>query len=192
MRGLRHCLHSNKFPTLYDIIYIYLIFIFIQVDLSGTWRPVVTPEFKTEYDSYLANCSQSFLFRKVVVNGIGYQKEVIRQLNDGIDLEIIATNPAGNWNRTLRASDGILPLNVTITDPDGDRVQIEAWWEMGGTRHKSILRGKPNVDGGVFETVRYLKTDAVLVCESKFHPSPSSSVEEFKYGYVVWTFQRDQ
>lgn len=145
-----------------------------------------------EYDSYLANCSQSFLFRKVVVNGIGYQKEVIRQLNDGVDLEIIATNPAGNWNRTLKTSDGMRPLNVTITDPDGDRVQIEAWWEGEGTRHKSILRGKPNVDGGVFETVRYLESDDVLACESKFYPSTSSTMKEFKYGHVVWKFQRDQ
>lgn len=161
------------------------------VDLSGSWKPIVTEEFKKEYDSYLANCSQSFVFRKVVVNGIGYQKEIIRQLNNGVDLEIIATNPAGNWNRTLVTSDESQPLNVTITDPDGDRVQVEAWWEENGTRHKSLLRGKPRVQGGVFETVRYLESDNLLVCESSFHPAPSSSMK-FEYGYVLWKFQRDQ
>lgn len=161
-----------------------------NVDLSGSWKPIVTEEFKKEYDSFLANCSQSFMFRKVVVNGIGYQTEIIRQLNNGVDLEIIATNPAGNWNRTLVASDELQPLNATITDPDGDRVQVEAWWEENGTKHKSLLRGKPRVQGGVFETVRYLESDNVLVCESGFHPTPSSM--KFKYGFVSWKFQRDK
>eukprot|EP00581_Thalassiosira_minuscula_P005987 CAMPEP_0183735868 /NCGR_PEP_ID=MMETSP0737-20130205/47784_1 /TAXON_ID=385413 /ORGANISM="Thalassiosira miniscula, Strain CCMP1093" /LENGTH=285 /DNA_ID=CAMNT_0025969725 /DNA_START=118 /DNA_END=971 /DNA_ORIENTATION=- len=156
-----------------------------DVDLSGTWKPIVTEQFKEEYDDYLLNCSQSFMFRKVVVNGIGYQKESIRQLNDGVDLEIIATNPAGNWNRTLVASVESQPLNVTITDPDGDVVQVEAWWEENGTRHKSLLRGKPRVKGGVFETVRYLESEDVLVCDSSFFPAPSSS-SKFKYGRVLW------
>jgi len=59
-----------------------------NVNLSGTWRPIVTPEFKEEYDEYLKNCSQSYMFRKIAVNGISLQKEIFRQLNDGIDLEI--------------------------------------------------------------------------------------------------------
>ena len=59
-----------------------------NVNLSGTWRPIVTPEFKEEYDAYLKNCSQSYMFRKIAVNGISLQKEIFRQLNDGIDLEI--------------------------------------------------------------------------------------------------------
>ena len=59
-----------------------------NVKLSGTWRPIVTPEFKEEYDEYLKNCSQSYMFRKIAVNGISLQKEIFRQLNDGIDLEI--------------------------------------------------------------------------------------------------------
>jgi hypothetical protein len=131
------------------------------------------------------------MFRKVVVNGIAYQKENIRQLHDGSHLEIVATNPAGNWNRTLIASEESHPFNVTITDPDGDQVQLEAWWEDNGTKHKSLLRGKPNVNGGLFETVRYLESDKMLVCESSFHPSPSAA-SKFKYGHVVWKFQRDQ
>lgn len=165
-----------------------------HVDLSGTWKPIVTDEFKAQYDRYLANCSQSFMFRKIVVNGIVMQKEVIRQLNEGMDLEIIATNPAGNWNRTLTTSNRALPINVTITDPDGDKVQIEAWWADEGTKHTSILRGKPNVEGGYFETVRYLESNEVLVCEAKFYPpSPSSSTtKDFYYGHVIWKFQRDK
>ena len=59
-----------------------------NVNLSGIWRPIVTPEFKEEYDEYLKNCSQSYMFRKIAVNGISLQKEIFRQLNDGVDLEI--------------------------------------------------------------------------------------------------------
>ena len=78
----------------------------------------------------------------------------------------------------------------TITDPDGDKVQVEAWWEGNGTRHKSLLHGKPRVQGGIFETIRYLESENILVCESAFLPSPTSS-PKFKYGRVVWKFQRD-
>ena len=164
-----------------------------NTDLSGTWAPIVTPSFKSEYDDYLKNCSQSFMFRKVIVNGIEYQRETIRQLDNGQSLEIIAQNPAGNWNRTLLASDSSNPLNTTIVDPDKDTVNVEAWWEDDGTKHKSLLRGKPRVKGGVFETVRYLdvEDEDVLVCESKFLPSEfESSSSSFKYGSVLWKFRR--
>ena len=164
-----------------------------NTDLSGTWAPIVTPSFKSEYDDYLKNCSQSFMFRKVIVNGIEYQRETIRQLDNGQSLEIIAQNPAGNWNRTLIASDSSNPLNTTIVDPDKDTVNVEAWWEDDGTKHKSLLRGKPRVKGGVFETVRYLdgEDEDVLVCESKFLPSEfESSSSSFKYGSVLWKFRR--
>ena len=162
-----------------------------NVNLSGTWRPIVSSTFKDEYDEYLKNCSESYMFRKVVVNGIKLQKEIIRQINDGADLEIIATNPVGNWNRTLYASPASNPINTTIVDPDGDSTLVEAWWEKGGTKHKSLLQGKPRVKGGVFETVRYLESDNVLVCNSSFIPSISSS-SNFKYGNIVWRFQRDE
>eukprot|EP00985_Skeletonema_marinoi_P014858 scaffold7562_cov81-Skeletonema_marinoi.AAC.1 len=164
-----------------------------NTDLSGTWAPIVTPSFKSEYDDYLKNCSQSFMFRKVIVNGIEYQRETIRQLDNGQSLEIIAENPAGNWNRTLIASDSSNPLNTTIVDPDKDTVNVEAWWEDDGTKHKSLLRGKPRVKGGVFETVRYLdvEDEDVLVCESKFLPSEfESSSSSFKHGSVLWKFRR--
>jgi len=164
-----------------------------NTDLSGTWSPIVTPSFKSEYDDYLKNCSQSFMFRKVVVNGIEYQRETIRQLDNGQNLQIIAQNPAGNWNRTLIASDENNPMNATIVDPDKDTVNVEAWWEENGTRHKSVLRGKPRLKGGVFETVRYLDEvdEDVLVCDSKFLPSElEGSSSSFKYGSVLWRFQR--
>lgn len=162
-------------------------------DLSGTWSPIVTPSFKSQYDDYLKNCSQSFVFRKVVVNGIEYQRETIRQLDQGQSLEIIAQNPAGNWNRTLVASDINNPLNTTIVDPDKDTVNVEAWWEDNGTKHKSVLRGKPRVNGGVFETVRYLdkEDENVLVCESTFLPNESEgSSSSFKHGHIIWRFRR--
>jgi hypothetical protein len=162
-----------------------------HVDLSGTWRPIVTPEFKQEYDQYLLNCSESYMFRKVIVNGISLQKESIRQLDDGAQLQIVASNPVGNWNRTLVAS--AEPTNVTIKDPDGDVVQVEAWWEQEGTVHKSWLRDKPRILGGAFETARYLESENVLVCESRFHPSPTTSASKnFKYGHVVWKFKREE
>lgn len=153
-------------------------------DLSGTWKPIVTDAFKRDYDAYLVGCGENVLRRKIIVNGIGYQREAIRQLNDGVGLEIVATNPAGNWNRTLVTSG-----NATIVDPDGDEVQVESWWEGKGTRHRSILRGKPRVQGGVFDTVRYLENDNVLVCEADFVPVQASS-NKFARGHVVWKFQR--
>lgn len=184
-----------------------------HVNLSGTWKPIVTERFKKEYDTYLSNCCQPYLYRKLLVNGIVFQKEHICQLNDGRELMIIATNPVGDWNRTLLTSSLDAPTNVTIRDPDGDTVYIEAYWINNGTKHKSILRGKPNVMGGYFETVRYLEQkqqrggssnsndnndkerEDVLICESKFYP-PSTSLhgksKEFNYGQVVWRFERDQ
>lgn len=160
-----------------------------HVDLSGTWKPIITEAFKKDYDAYLVHCGESFMFRKVVVNGIGYQREAIRQLDEGSALEIVATNPAGNWNRTLVTSDAAAPRNATLADPDGDRVQVESWWEGGGTRHRALLRGKPRVQGGTFDTVRYLESADVLVCESTFVPSPSSGTK-FTRGHVVWKFRR--
>ncbi|KAL3930943.1 MAG: hypothetical protein SGBAC_011538 [Bacillariaceae sp.] len=165
-----------------------------HVDLSGTWRPIVTPQFKVEYDQYLQNCSQSFMFRKVVVNGISLQKETIHQLEDGTDLQIIASNPAGNWNRTLVASSSKDPANVTMQDPDGDTVQVEAWWENDGKVHKSWLRNKPRLLGGAFETARYLSEEDpnILMCDSIFHPAPDSPPSKgFKYGRVMWQFRRE-
>jgi hypothetical protein len=165
-----------------------------HIDLSGSWRPIVTPEFQHDYDEYLKNCSQSYWFRQVVLRGIQYQLEHITQSHQGKTLEIIATNPVGNWRRTLVSSDETSPVNVTIIDPDGDTVYVEAWWDDDGTKHRSWLRGKPRLCGGAMETVRYLESDTILRCESTFHPSPivpASSSMDFKRGYVVWKYRRE-
>ena len=77
-----------------------------DVDLFGSWKPIATEESKDKYDS--------LMFPKVVVNVIGYQIEIICQLNNGVELEMIAINPAGCWNCTLIASDELQPLNATI------------------------------------------------------------------------------
>ena len=159
------------------------------VDLTGTWTPVVTEVFKSQYDAYLKNCSETYFFRQVVVNGIGYQEETIRQLDGGKSLEITATNPVGDWNRTLVASPEDAPLQVAIIDPDKDECLVEAYWIDSGTRHKSLLKGKPRVKGGVFETIRYLDGGDNLVCESYFHPSPNAPAK-FKPAHVVWNFTR--
>ncbi|GFH47175.1 hypothetical protein CTEN210_03650 [Chaetoceros tenuissimus] len=152
-------------------------------DLSGTWKPKVTNQFKSEYDEYLLNCSQSFMFRKVIVNGIALQKEIIQQ--HGNDLQITATNPAGNWDRTL-----IYNETISIKDPDGDLVTVESIWEDEGRIHRSWLRNKPRVHGGVFDTRRYLDSNVdELVCESQFIPATGSE-DRFKVGHIIWRFER--
>jgi hypothetical protein len=168
-----------------------------HTNLSGAWKPIVTAQFKKDYDSYLLNCNQNFVFRQLIVNGMGLQKEYITQKQQGRELDIFATNPAGNWNRTLVTSgadsdqDVFEPMNVTMRDPDGDMVEVEAWWEEGGTVHKSWLRGKPRVQGGEFETARYLESKDVLICDSKFHPSPTAPAsKKFRFAHIVWRFQR--
>jgi hypothetical protein len=169
-----------------------------QTDLSGAWAPIVTQEFKKEYNDYLVKCGQSFFFRKVMVNGIALQKEHIKQKKQGRELEIFATNPVGNWNRTLVASgtnadsDHYEASNMTIQDPDGDMVQVEAWWEEEGKVHKSWLRGKPRLQGGGFETARYLEGRDILICKSTFHPSSTApkSNDSAQNPTVVWRFRR--
>lgn len=163
-----------------------------NTDLSGEWKPIVTQKFKKDYDSYLVKCGQNFMFRQVIVNGIGLQKEYITQKHQGRDLEIYATNPAGNWNRTLKSSgadleqDTFEAMNTTIRDPDGDMVQVESWWEENGIVHKSWLRGKPRLHGGEIETARYLESNDTLVTTSTFHPGLS----KFEYANITWRFKR--
>ena len=145
-------------------------------DLSGKWKPIITAKFKKEYDEYLRNCSQSFLFRNLCLSVVGLTREEIRQQHHGRKLVITGTSPAGSWERILVSSGAdwdhadYEPFNVTFLDPDADNVNVEAWRENNGTVHKSWLRGKPRVCGGVFESTRYLDDD-FLVCESVFHPN---------------------
>jgi hypothetical protein len=164
-----------------------------KTNLTGRWKPIVTPEFKQEYDEYLKNCSQSVFFRKLVLSTIGLTEGEIQQ--NGRNLTITDRNPAGAWTRTLVSSGADLnttdyePVQVEIKDPDADLVQVEAWWEQQGKVHRSILRGKPRIKGGSFETLRYLESDNVLVTDSIFHPPPDSN-GSFRPGFVKWRYQR--
>jgi hypothetical protein len=162
-------------------------------DLSGLWKAIATPDFKKEYDQYLKNCSQSAFFRKVIISMLALTKDEI--LHDGRNLTITSRATGGAaWTRTLESSGADLasaeftPILVEFKDPDSDSVNSEAWWEQDGTVHRSVMRGKPRVRGGEFETLRYLDDNDVLICESFFHPSPTS--KGFEPGHVVWRYER--
>jgi len=169
-----------------------------STDLSGTWKPVVTPEFLQQYDVYLQHCGEGLLWRKALLSTIGLSQEVYEQRNDGRELSITSVTPIRKWGRILLASGADLdtsdyePMYSEFPDPDGDTVQVEAWWEDEGTKHKSFLRNKPLVRGGTIETTRYLHpNDAdILVCESTFHPPPDNSDPKFQQDSVEWTFRR--
>jgi hypothetical protein len=180
------------------------------VDLSGTWKPIVTAQFKDQYSHYLQCCGEPVLKRKFYTTILPLTGERLRQYNDhgASQLELTGTSPVGEWKRTLFASAPVssndAPILTSIRDPDGDVVTVEAWWTDGGTVHESWMRGKPRVLGGSFQSRRYLeRTDDesgigdVLVCESRFHPADSSQEEPtqtvtspFKPGFVKWRFQR--
>ncbi|KAL3907945.1 MAG: hypothetical protein SGILL_008669, partial [Bacillariaceae sp.] len=183
-----------------------------DVDISGTWKPIITPEFLKKYDEYLANCGSSYFFRQLCLKFCGTTRETITQQDHGRTVELDGRTPAGNWKRSLISS-GASPTSpqfqvayAEFLDPDKERVQVEAWWENDGSVHHSILRNKQTVGGGEFETLRYLSDhvddgdanndrvtetkEVVLVTESTFHPSskhlsnPSSS--NFKPAHIRW------
>lgn len=166
-------------------------------DLSGVWKPIVTPAFKKEYDTYLKHCGEGLIFRKALVSAIGFGKEVYDQRNGGRELSITGSSPIGGWERVLVASGSdndtsdYEPAYSVFKDPDGDTVQVEAWWENNGTVHKSWLRNKPLVLGGEFESTRYLLPDDndILVCEAVFHPP--ANVTKFQKDSVEWRFRRE-
>lgn len=155
-------------------------------DLSGVWKPITNPAFLHQYDEYLKNCSQPMLFRRVVVNALGLTKDEIVQWDDGRSLTMISTNPAGKWNRTLTTT-----TPCAVVDPDKERVEVESYW-YDGNRHCSVLKGKKKLQGGTFETIRYLdEANDQLICESYFHPNPKL-LSKFQPGFVKWTFERIQ
>jgi len=188
-------------------------------DLSGIWKPIITPQFRKEYDEYLQKCGEGVVFRRAMLGAIGFSKEVIAQIDGGRSLCITGTTPIGQWRRVLVASghdndqasssssSSFEPVYTSFQDPDGDTVTVESWWEDCGRRHKSWLRGKPRVLGGEFESTRYLleqppadessssssSAHDVLVCESVFHPPPPSLDNpsyRFAPARVEWRFQR--
>lgn len=178
--------------------------------LSGTWRPIVTPAFRKMYDEYLQNCSEPLLPRKLIISLIHTTREVID--HSGRNLTITSMNPAGTWSRTLMSSGTDTTFNKEdydvvlseIIDPDKESVTVESWWDDNGTVHRSVLRGKSRVRGGTFETLRYLekndptssdsvvdkgKVDDILIVESFFRPAPES--QGFRNGHVQWRFERE-
>ena len=180
-----------------------------ETDLSGVWKPIVTPKFREEYDEYLRQCGEGIIFRRTMLGAIGFLKEVIEQKDRGRELSITGTTPIGRWKRTLIASgydrdvtdklpssiESTLfePVYSTFQDPDGDKVNAESWWEDNGRVHKSWLRGKPRVLGAEFESTRYLLGDNndVLVCESTFHPPPNYDSNRFQPASLEWRFRRE-
>jgi len=172
-------------------------------DLSGTWRPIITDDFKRQYDEYLTNCGTTYVFRKVCLNFCSSTREQIEQQDQGRVLKLTGSSPAGTWKRSLLSSgaDGarndFQAVQSEFLDPDKELVKAESWWEDEGRVLKSFLRGKPGVDGGEFESQRYLEIaedgTVVLVCESTFHPSPrhlQQSDSKFKPAHVQWRYQK--
>lgn len=164
-------------------------------NLSGKWRPIITPAFKRKYEKYLLNCSQPLLFHNLCLNFVALTREEIKQ--QGNALRIKGTNPIGVWNQTLISSgtdhynEDYEPINSTFLDPDGEMVHVESWWENNGTVHKSWLRGKPRCCGGEFESTRYLQDENSLVCESVFHPNAAGAPKSkgFLPATVTWRFR---
>lgn len=176
-----------------------------DTDLTGTWRPVVTAEFLEEYNRYLANCGTTFLFRQVCLKFCGTTRESITQIDKGRILRFQGSAPVGGWNRSLVASgsdsqsDEFDVYHAEFLDPDKELVRVEAWWIDEGRVHKSILRDKAGVDGGEFETLRYLTRNEsdqlVLVTESTFRPSAkhlNSSSSKFKPAFVRWNHVKEE
>ncbi|KAG7362893.1 hypothetical protein IV203_026253 [Nitzschia inconspicua] len=174
-----------------------------NIDLSGTWKAIITKDFLKKYDEYLVNCGASYIFRQVCLKFCSMTRETITQLDHGRILELDGQTPAGSWKRSLISSGaeaGSCDYNVEYThflDPDKEMVQVEAWWEDQGSVHKSILRNKPTVAGGEFETLRYLRKDAsgtsaakTFVTESTFRPKSSSTVSKFKPAHIQWEYTR--
>jgi hypothetical protein len=166
-----------------------------SVDLTGEWniKPLMTEEFKGQYDNYLKLLGQPSLVRSVAVSIVGLTTEETVQSEQGRELLIRGRNVRGLWERTLTASgadqssDEFTPLLTYIITADAEKVEAEAWWEDNGTVHRSWLRGVTKYGGGEFESKRYLEDDGnTLVCESTFHPADPSREK----AQVRWRFQR--
>lgn len=156
----------------------------LPTDLTGHWKPVIDADFCRRYDQYMQACGTSGWVRQVIRGFLSQVSEEFIQEASG-DLTVIGHNPVGVWKRTLVSSLSWDPTVTVVKDAESDPVEIEAWWE--GDRHRSILRNKPRVGGGEFETIRYLHADR-LVVESYFHPAAESP--DFAPAHVTWQFQR--
>ena len=174
-----------------------------STNLSGTWKPIITPEFQRDYDQYLTHCGTNFYFRKVCLNFCSTTRETIVQQDDGRVLQLTGSSPAGGWKRSLLSSgadtvqEDYEAVHAKFLDPDRELVKVEAWWEDQGKVHTSFLREKPGVCGGEFESRRYLATaedgTVELVCESTFHPAQKdieSQNSKFKPAFVRWRYRQ--
>mmetsp|Transcript_2509 Transcript_2509/g.5463 ORF Transcript_2509/g.5463 Transcript_2509/m.5463 type:complete len:345 (+) Transcript_2509:131-1165(+) len=185
-----------------------------DVDLSGTWKPIITADFLKQYDEYLEGCGTSYFFRQLCLKFCSMTRETITQKEEGRILELDGQTPAGSWKRSLISSGAESSYNddydveySEFLDPDKERVQVEAWWEERGSVHKSILRNKRTVEGGEFETLRYLNNNTgcnattvsddarsseqpTLVTESIFRPGDSSTDKKFKPTSIRWEYKR--
>jgi hypothetical protein len=164
------------------------------VNLTGVWKPVITASFLKEYDVYLQGCGSSWIFANLAKSVCGLVTEVI--VHEGTVLTIAGTTPVGAWKRTLLSTGATAQYdarftaqNVTVVDPDGDRVAIESCWQNEGRTHVSWLRDKPRARGGVIESRRYLDDEGYLICRSLFHPAEGSP-PNFQEASVNWTFVR--
>mmetsp|Transcript_17338 Transcript_17338/g.42127 ORF Transcript_17338/g.42127 Transcript_17338/m.42127 type:complete len:463 (-) Transcript_17338:2631-4019(-) len=147
-------------------------------DLTGRWKPVVTTDFLNELDNFWVTsckakqdqqnkssdpmCTASTWYRRVVLRGVSFQRELIRHLDDDIDginssngqtLELVATNPITSWNRTLHSSPCISSFEDQkerqgcrkqtinhLNDPrTNETISTVAFWSSDGNTHTSIL-----------------------------------------------------
>ncbi|KAL3902846.1 MAG: hypothetical protein SGILL_010674, partial [Bacillariaceae sp.] len=187
------------------------------LDLSGSWKPIVSKTFLESYDLFLQACGESYWMRKLLVNAVSMQTQQVQQYENGKRLEIVDIHPLARWNRTITAS-GIeharhMEFVNEMMDPQGDKLQIVASWCGNGTIHRSVLKtSKPRLKDAWLETNRYLEqiesvpekddkkrpdpTSAdsktaknfILVSESIFHLPPST--QNLRHASIVWKYER--
>jgi len=169
-----------------------------HTDLSGSWTLVIADNFLLEYDNYLTALGINYFVRKVALQVIYQTTEVIEQSSEGgTELRIIGSNPKGVWDRTLIASNGVKVENndgdkftherFQTTTAEGEDIMSEAWWEEGGTVHRSILLDAASkYGGGDFESKRFLDAEDNYICVSTFHPQ----TEGMKPVSITWKYSR--
>jgi hypothetical protein len=173
-----------------------------KVDLSGKWKPIITNGFLVAYDNFLQSCGESYWMRKLLVNALSMQSQQIRQLDGGRRLEIVDMHPMASWNRTLVSSgnntteNSFQPFKEVVNqlmDPQGDALQVVAYWCEDGTVHKSVLQSsKPHWIGAWLESYRFLESsdlndsqgsspNPILVSKAIFHPPPNNNNNNIKH-----------
>ena len=163
-------------------------------DLTGRWKPVVTTEFLNQLDDFWVSsckakknkssdpmCTASTWYRRVVLRGVVFYRELIRHVHndddDDVDrsnrqsLELVATNPITSWNRTLHSSPHTSPFHTEdrnghqdcrkqiinhLNDPrTNETILVKAFWSSDGKTHTSILwynEDDVDMDGSIKST----------------------------------------